>query len=229
MHFYKHLFTLGLGLLTVWGTPIAPATNSKTCAIEDQSATDVLDKRAAPVTVPVTVWKDLGEGAQTHATYVATLSTASTGALDHSDLGQYAKKGYDNMMSQKPRKKDTNLMAALYIPSAQSIFLSSVPDGPAIGEIKRNGAANAPAWWSRVKHRESALYLHAEDSVAYRYETSLKTKLSPGGTYPPNSLIAVYGSVNGANAAVVPLCAGGGDMPIDPPCSAVFRNLRINF
>ncbi|KAI1271571.1 hypothetical protein F5Y07DRAFT_340681 [Xylaria sp. FL0933] len=228
MQFYKHLLTLGLGLLTVWGIPSTPASKHVSRDSENQPITDIIENRGVPATVKVSVWTGLGEGTNTHPTYVATLNTMFLGAPSHDDLGGYARKGFENMMTQRPRQKDTHLMAALYVPSAKSIYLSSVPDGPAIGKIKGTGAASAPAWWSQVEDRQPLVF-HAEDSVSYRYESSLGTKLSPGDKYPDGSLIAVYGMVNGQSPRVVPLCAGGGDRPLNPPCSSVFRNLGVNF
>ncbi|KAI1735798.1 hypothetical protein F4680DRAFT_297976 [Xylaria scruposa] len=228
MRFYKNLLTLGLGLLTAWGTPIVPASENKARAIENQPTTDVLDKRAVPPTVNVVLWGGLGKGTETHPTYVATLNTAFSGPPSHNELIEYAEKGFESMMAQKHPKKNTHLMAALFIPSTKSIYLSSVPDGPGIKKIRSTGAANAPAWWSQVKARDPLVF-HAEDGAAYRYENSLTTKLKPGNMYPAGSFIAVYGIVENKAPQHVPLCAGGGKRPLNVPCSTVFRHLDVGF
>lgn len=225
---FKQLLTLGLGCLAVWGTPIAPVSDDKR-SIEDKSAA-ALEERAVPSVITVAPWQDtLGGGTFTHPTYVAQMSTGIVGAPTHADVAEYARKAFESMMGQKPRQKDTNLMAALYIPTTRSIYLSSVPDGPGIGRIKETGASAAPAWWSQVKDRQPSLELHAEDGAAFFYEKSRGNKLAAGATYPPGSFIAVYGIINNGARGPAGLCAGGGNRPLTPSCNTVFTNLRVDF
>ncbi|KAK6839289.1 hypothetical protein PG987_005155 [Apiospora arundinis] len=197
---FSALLTLSLGSLIVWGTPIIPDANNGT---------------------------GLGDGTDAKPTFYADLGVISH-KPNNTEVDEYAKKGYESMMDQKPRSdKDTHLMAALYI-KAKGLWLCSVPDGPAIGHIKKGGEdGDAPAWWSQVKDRKPSLHLHAEDCAAFRYENSLKTKLKAGDKYPEGSYISVYGSVNEQGAKKVSLCSGGGDRPLDPPCSKVFNNLGV--
>ncbi|RYP59527.1 hypothetical protein DL770_010174 [Monosporascus sp. CRB-9-2] len=118
------------------------------------------------------------------ATYESVMDTSTgiVGAPTHAGVDEYTQKGYESTTSQKPRQKDTHVMAALYIPYTRSIFLCSVPDSAAIKHIKASGATAAPAWWSQVHSRQPSLELHAEDGVAFRYEDSLGNKLAPGAT-----------------------------------------------
>ncbi|KAK9795796.1 hypothetical protein SCARD494_04767 [Seiridium cardinale] len=227
MLFFKHFLTLGLGALAIWGSPIAPVAEKSSRSIEGQSI-GTLHGRAVPNVVPVLRWDNLGPGTQTNPTFTAKMSTGIVGAPTHGDVAQYAQKAYSSMMSQNPRQKNTHLIAALYIPTTRSIYISSVPDGPGIGKIKGDGATAAPAWWSQVNNRPT-LALHAEDAAAFLYEQSLTNKLAAGATYPAGSFIAVYGIVNGQNAQPVPPCSGGGNQPLDPPCRTVLTNLGVGF
>ena len=223
----KQLLTLGLGCLAVWGTPIAPVSDNKR-SIEDKSAA-ALERRLVPSVIKVAPWDKLGDGTFTHATYVAQMSTGIVGAPTHADVAEYARKAFESMMEQKPRQKNTHLMAALYIPTTRSIYLSSVPDGPGIGRIKDTGASAAPAWWSQVNNRQPSLEFHAEDGAAFLYEKSLGNKLAAGATYPAGSFIAVYGIVNNQAKNPAGLCAGGGNRPLNPSCNTVFTNLGVEF
>ncbi|KAK8073407.1 hypothetical protein PG994_004306 [Apiospora phragmitis] len=228
MQIFKPLFALGVGCLAVLGTPIASLLDHHKRSTVDPSAVS-LDVRAVPNVVKVELWDGLGTGTKTNPTYKAKLSTGIVGNPTHADVAEYARKGWEHMMTQSPRQKDTHLMAALYIPTRRSLFLSSVPDGPAIGHINDDGATAAPAWWSQVQNRQPPRVLHAEDSAASLYEDSLTTKLAAGAQYPTGSFIAVYGIVNGKAKDAVPLCSGGGDRPLDPPCQTVFTNLGVGF
>ncbi|KAI0382527.1 hypothetical protein F5Y04DRAFT_279814 [Hypomontagnella monticulosa] len=224
---FKNLLTVGLGFLAVWGSPITPVHDDNR-TVGDRLAT-VLDSRVVPSEVKVAPWAGLGEGTTTEPTFIAELSTVFAGAPSNADVAEYARKGYENMMKQKVQDKDTHLMAALYIPNKKSIYLSSVPAKPAAKLIKDMGATQAPAWWSQVHNRQPSLYLHAEDGAAYLYEASLSKKLAAGDKYPAGSFIAVYGVVNKQAKGPVGLCAGGGDQPLNPPCSTVFTNLGVAF
>lgn len=226
MRGFKSFVTLGLACLAAWASPI-PSESDNRKSIADQAWTP-LSERAVPGAVVVEPWEGLGTGTQTHPTFIAKMSTGIVGAPSHADVGEYARKAFENMMTQRPREKDTHLVAALYIPTTRSVYISSVPDGPGIGRIKDKGATDAPAWWSQVQTR-NPMQLHAEDGAAYLYESSLGTKLAAGATYPAGSFVAVYGIVNKAAKDRVGLCAGGGDRPLNPYCSTVFGHLNVEF
>ncbi|MCJ1363062.1 hypothetical protein MMC16_002168 [Acarospora aff. strigata] len=224
----KQLLTLGLGCLAVWGTPIAPVSDNKR-SIEDKSAA-ALERRVVPPVITVAPWEDgLGAGTFKKATYVAQMSTGILGAPTHADVAEYARKAFENMMEQKHPQKNTHLMAALFIPTTRSIYLSSVPDGPGIGRIKEEGAEKAPAWWSQVNNRQPTLALHAEDGAAFFYEKSLGNKFAAGAPYPAGSFIAVYGFINNQPKGPARLCAGAGTRPLNPSCDTVFTNLGVGF
>lgn len=231
MHGFKSFVTLGLACLAAWASPIAPDYDNRR-SIADQSGA-ALSERAVPNTVPVRLWTGLGDGTNIKPTFIATLSTSILGTPSQADLLEYARKAYENMMTQKEigkRKSSTYLVAALFIPTTRSIYICSVPDGPAITRIKTNGATDAPAWWSQVKDRTPSLEVHAEDGAAYLYESSLTTKLAAGATYPAGSFIVAWGKFESQTVAQrARLCSGGGQRPLNPPCSVVFGNLHVGF
>jgi hypothetical protein len=226
MQGHLSLIYLGLGCLVALGNSLALPNDRTTTLGEEVSSYTSLEKRTLPVNVAK--WTGLGKDTITHPTFMAELGTAFK-TPTFNDVDEYARKGYESMMAQGPRAdKNTHLMAALYVPQQQKVFLGSVPDGPAIGHIKDNGQTAAPAWWSQVQNRQPTLALHAEDHVAYRYEQSRGRPLAAGEQYPPGSYISVYGNVDGAAADKIPLCSGAGNRPLNPPCSTVFTNLGVN-
>lgn len=227
MHGFKSFVALGLACLAAWASPIVPDYDNRR-SIADQSKA-ALSERSVPNTVLVRLWTGLGEGTKVQPTFIAKLSTGLVGEPSQADLVEYARKAYENMMTQpeiKNRKSSTYLVAALFIPPTRSIYICSVPDGPAIGRLRTQGATDAPAWWSQVQNRTPMVF-HAEDGAAYLYESSLTTKLPAGATYPAGSFIVAWGKYKGRT--VDRLCSGGGDNPINPPCSVVFGNLSVGF
>ncbi|GAB0138658.1 hypothetical protein EsDP_00006884 [Epichloe bromicola] len=230
MHSFKSFMTLGLACLAAWASPIAPDYDNRR-SITDQSGAALIE-RAVPNTVVVKLWEGLGRGTTVEPTYTAKMSTGILGAPSRAEVEDYAKKAYENMMKQPEitrRESPTYLVAALYIPTTRSIYICSVPDKPAIRRIREKGATDAPAWWSQVQNRNPMAF-HAEDGAAYLYESSLPKKLAAGDTYPAGSFIVAWGKFkdqNDANRAR--LCSGGGNSPLNPPCSVVFGNLNVGF
>lgn len=229
MHGFKSFVALGLACLAAWASPIVPDYDNRR-SIADQSKA-ALSERAIPNNVPVKLWTGLGQGTKVQPTFKAEMSAGIYGKPSQADLVEYAKKAYENMMTQpeiKNRKSSTYLVAALFIPTTGSIYICSVPDGPAIGRLRTQGATDAPTWWSQVKDRKPMVF-HAEDGAAYLYESSLRTKLPAGAKYPPGSFIVAWGKFKDQTVAhSARLCSGGGDAPkIDRPCSVVFGNLGV--
>ncbi|KAK6857243.1 hypothetical protein PG995_007430 [Apiospora arundinis] len=200
---FTALLTLSLGSLIVWGNPIIPDDNN---GVSTGNEARGLEERIPPV--KVNKWTGLGDGTDTKPTFYA-------------DLG---------VIFHKPNNTEVDEHAsdggALHQGKGPLTVLDARRAGHRPHQERREDG-DAPAWWSQVKDRKPSVHLHAEDCAAFRYENSLKMKLKAGDKYPEGSYISVYGRVNRQGAKKVPLCSGGGNRPLDPPCSKVFDNLGV--
>lgn len=98
------------------------------------------------------------------------------------------------------------LVAALWVPSVQAVFASTIPRGAFSDSVKQLLNKHAPVWWSRaVKFREpngdEAAY-HAEDGAYFNFEFLTRTYSSLESEtpevlarqkYPPGTMVAVWG------------------------------------
>ncbi|KAB5566355.1 hypothetical protein GE09DRAFT_1055919 [Coniochaeta sp. 2T2.1] len=110
------------------------------------------------------------------------------------------------------RKPETSggtlLVAALYVPTVQTVFASTIPRDKSLIQQLAGGSDLSPVWHSRTENlmpgpagSSSASLFHAEDSTYFHFESTTRTYSNLVGNddgaksqkYPSGTLLAVWG------------------------------------
>jgi hypothetical protein len=198
--------------------------------------------------VEMAMWTGQDPGAWTNEpTWHAEVEMPANTVLNYLGVLAIAHAHYDWLVLQPgtttSSDSGTRLVAAMWDPNSQMVFLSTVPVGPRKAAMAQSSISNgaAPLWYNLVQGFVRAIFpsppginaFHAEDGVFFNWETSTYAQTA-NGQYPLGSLLAVWGVYGNSPApSLVNLCstqkAADGSAGRTPTCQDVARGLGVQF